>query len=58
MKGLLKNLGLILVLIAVIILGVSAMNGDLSSNAPLAWSAILLVVGLVTYIVTNKYVTD
>jgi type IV secretory pathway VirB2 component (pilin) len=58
MKGLLKNLGLIIVLIAVIILGVSAMNGNLSSNTPLTLSAILLVVGLITYIVTNKYVTD
>ena len=58
MKGLVKNLGLILVLIGVIILVVTASAGAISDNTPLGISAALMVVGLITYIITNKFFAD
>lgn len=58
MKGLLKNLGLILILIGVIILVASSFTGDANNNAVLGASAALVVVGLISYIAINKRVTD
>lgn len=58
MKGLLKNLGLILILIGVIILVTSSFTGDVNNNAVLGASAALVVVGLISYIVINKRMTD
>lgn len=58
MKGLLKNLGLILILIGVIILIACSFTGDVNSNAVLGISAALVVVGLISYIVINKRVID
>jgi len=58
MKGLLKNLGLILILVAVVILIVCSFTGNVNNNTILATSAILAVLGLISYIVINKNVTD
>ncbi len=58
MKGLLKNLGLILILIGVIILLICSMTGNVNSNGILGTSAVLIVLGLVSYIVINKKIVD
>ncbi len=58
MKGLLKNLGLILILIGVIILIVCSLTGNVNNNAILGTSAVLVVLGLISYIVINKRLTD
>ncbi|MCD8261891.1 MAG: hypothetical protein LUD15_10730 [Bacteroides sp.] len=58
MKSLLKNLGLILILIGAVILLVSAYTGNVNNNTILGTSAALLIVGLVTYIILNKRITD
>lgn len=58
MKGLIKNSGLLLVLIGAIILMVCAFTGNVNNNALLGVSTALVVVGLIVYIVVNKYVQD
>ena len=60
MKSLLKNLGLILMIIgAAILVGVfftgSAASND---NGVLGGSAALIVIGLIVYIVLNKRIVD
>lgn len=54
MKELLKNLGLILVLPASVILLVCQFTGNVNNNVILGSCGALLVIGLVTYIVLNK----
>lgn len=54
MKGLLKNLGLILILVAAIILVACQFTGNVNNNAILGTSAFLAVGGLIVYIVCNK----
>ncbi len=54
MKGLLKNLGLILVLIGAAILIVCSFTGNVNNNAVLGGSALLIVIGLLSYIAINK----
>ena len=58
MKGLLKNLGLILVLVGAVILVACSLTGNVNNNAILGTSGVLLVVGLITYIVINKRLAD
>ncbi len=58
MKILLKNLGLLLVLIGAIILLVCAYTGNVNNNNLYILSAALLVAGLVSYIVINKRIQD
>ncbi|CDB11238.1 MULTISPECIES: hypothetical protein [Bacteroides] len=58
MKGLLKSLGLILILIGVVILIACSFTGNVNNNAILGTSAVLIVIGLVSYIAINKRVTD
>ena len=58
MKGLLKNLGLILVLIGSVILFACSFTGNVNNNAILGSSAVLVVVGLISYIVINKRIVD
>ena len=60
MKSLLKNLGLILmiigaaILVGVIFTGSAAIN----DNGVLGGSAALIVIGLIVYIVLNKRIVD
>lgn len=60
MKGLLKNLGLIMIalgaiiLIAIFLTGSSAVN----SNSVLGGSIFLIIAGIVVYIILNKKITD
>lgn len=58
MKGLLKNLGLILILIGAVILIVCAYTGNVNNNAILGISTVLVVAGLISYIAINKVITD
>ena len=58
MKGLLKNLGLILIVVAAIILIVCSFTGNVNNNVILGTSAAMVVLGLVSYIVLNKRLTD
>lgn len=58
MKGLLKNLGLILILVGAIILVACSMTGNVNNNSILGGSAALIVVGLIAYIAINKRIAD
>ena len=58
MKGLLKNLGLILVVIGAVILVACSFTGNVNNNTILGSSAVLVVVGLMSYIVINKKIAD
>ena len=58
MKGLLKNLGLILILVGIIILIVCSLTGDVNNNAILGGSIVLVVLGLFSYIAINKRIAD
>ena len=48
MKGLLKNLGLILVLVGAVILVACSFTGNVNNNTILGTSAVLMVLGLIT----------
>ena len=54
MKGLLKNLGLILVLVGAVILVSCSFTGNVNNNTLLGTSAVLMVLGLISYIIINK----
>ncbi|CCZ49156.1 MAG TPA: hypothetical protein K8W02_09875 [Mediterranea massiliensis] len=58
MKGLLKNLGLILILVGAIILVACSMTGNVNNNAILGSAAAIMVVGLIAYIAINKRIAD
>ncbi len=58
MKGLLKNLGLILIVIGAIILVACAFTGNVNNNGILGGSLLLIIVGLIGYIVLNKKLAD
>ena len=58
MKGLLKNLGLILILIGAVILVVCSFTGNVNNNSILGVSILLMVIGMVGYIVINKRIAD
>ena len=58
MKGLLKNLGLILILIGVVILLACSFTGNVNNNAVLGSSVFLVVMGLISYIIINKKIAD
>ena len=55
MKGLLKNLGLLLILIGVAVLVVSAFTGNVNDNNILIWGGVApIIIGLISYIAINK----
>ncbi len=58
MKSLLKNLGLILIVIGAIILIACFFTGNVNNNTILGTSMLLIVIGLLAYIVINKRITD
>ena len=58
MKGLLKNLGLILILVGAVILVACSFTGNVNTNAILGTSAVLIVIGLISYILINKRIAD
>ena len=58
MKGLLKNLGLILIWVGAVILVAWSFTGNVNNNAMLGTSAVLVVIGLISYILINKRIAD
>ena len=60
MKSLLKNLGLILLIIGAAILVGVVFTGSaaINDNGVLGGSAALIVIGLIVYIVLNKRIVD
>ena len=58
MKSLLKNLGLILIVIGAIILIACFFTGNVNNNTIWGTSMLLIVIGLLAYIVINKRITD
>jgi hypothetical protein len=54
MKNLLKNLGLLLILIGTVILIACSYTGNVNSNGILLVAMVLVVGGLISYIVINK----
>ena len=58
MKGLLKNLGLILILVGAVILVACSFTGNVNNNAILGTSSVLVVIGLISYILINKRIAD
>ena len=58
MKSLLKNLGLILVIIGAVILIACYYGGNVNDNAILATSLVLIIVRLISYIILNKRIVD
>ncbi len=55
MKGLIKNIGFILIILSAIFLGVSVLNNT-ASNAILATCGIIIVIGLLLHIILNRIV--
>ena len=58
MKSLLKNLGLILIVLGDIILVACFFTGDVNNNVILGSSMTLIIVGLIAYIAINKRITE
>lgn len=58
MKGFLKNLGLIVILVGAVILIACSFTGNVNNNAILGSCITLIIVGWVAYIVINKRITD
>lgn len=58
MKGLLKNLGMIMIVVGAIILVACAFTGNVNNNGILGGTLLLIVAGLVSYIVLNKKLAD
>lgn len=58
MKSLLKNLGVILVIIGAVILIACFAGGNVNNNSILGVSLLLVVIGLVSHIILNKRITE
>ncbi|EGJ70331.1 hypothetical protein Bcop_0112 [Bacteroides coprosuis DSM 18011] len=58
MKGLLKNLGILIILIGVGILVGSAITHNLDNNTILGSSISLIIIGFIAYIIINKKIVD
>ena len=59
MKSLLKNLGLLMIIGAAILVGVFFTgSAAINDNGVLGGSAALIVIGLIVYIVLNKRIVD
>ena len=57
MKEFLKNGGIIIAIIGIIILGIAQFSGS-NNNLLLGISAILIVIGFFSYILVNKMIED
>ena len=58
MKSLLKNLGVLLVIIGAVILITCFTTGNVNNNTVLASSLALVIIGLIAHIILNKRITD
>jgi Zn-dependent protease with chaperone function len=57
LNDILKNLGLFIILIGIIILVVSFLNG-ITSNSGLIVALLLIVFGFASYLLTNRFMQD
>jgi hypothetical protein len=57
MKAFIQNLGVIFIIAGLVVLAVNQLN-DLNSNKLLGISGAIILVGLIVYIFTNKYVSE
>ncbi|HYX05645.1 MAG TPA: hypothetical protein VE912_02825 [Bacteroidales bacterium] len=57
MKAFIQNLGVIFILAGLVILAVNQLN-DMNSNKLLGISGGVILLGLIVYIFTNKYVSE
>lgn len=57
MKAFIQNLGVIIIIAGLVVLAVNQLN-DLNSNKLLGISGVIILVGLIVYIFTNKYVSE
>jgi len=55
MNVLLKNFGIILIILGVIVLGFYSINTP-TSNTPLAFAAILLIGGAILHVILNRII--
>ncbi|MCG8578335.1 MAG: hypothetical protein MI866_00360 [Bacteroidales bacterium] len=55
MNTFLKNFGIILILVGVVVLGLYSMNPS-TSNTPLAIAALLMVGGIAVHVILNRIV--
>ena len=58
MKSLLKNLGVLLVIIGAVILIACFTTGNVNNNTVLGSSLALVIIGLIAHIILNKRITD
>ena len=58
MKSLLKNLGVLLVIIGAVILIACFATGNVNNNTVLGSSLALVVIGLIAHIILNKRITE
>lgn len=58
MKSLLKNLGMILIIIGAVVLIACFATGNVNNNNILGTSLVLIIVGLVAHIVLNKRIAE
>ena len=58
MKSLLKNLGMILIIIGAVVLIACFATGNVNSNNILGTSLVLIIVVLVVFIVLNKRIAE
>ncbi len=58
MKSLLKNLGVILIIIGAVILIACFATENVNNNVILGTSMLLIIAGLISYILINKRITD
>ena len=55
---LLKNLGVLMIIIGAVILIACFMTGNVNDNTITGSSLLLIILGLITFIVLNKKITD
>lgn len=58
MKGLLKNLGVILIILAAVTLVACQFTGNVNENAILSTSLIVMILGLLLHIYLNKKIVE
>lgn len=58
MKSLLKNLGLILIIVGAVILIACFATDNVNNNTILGSALALTIIGLISHIVLNKHITD
>ncbi len=58
MKGLLKNIGIILILIGTAVLIYCGATGNVNNNMILGTSLATIIVGMLAYIIINKHIAD